>query len=114
MVEAIISASVAIIVGIVFLIIGISNIKGNISMVHSYHVNNITEENRLPFGRTIGVGMIIISISLIVFGGLLIPSELTKDKIYSTIGDIVLIVGGLLGIGISLYAIKKYNKKIFG
>ena len=111
---AIVGASISILVGIVCLVIGIFNIKGNISMLHSYHINNITEENKLPFGRCIGVGMIIISLTLIIYGVLFIPAELTKETIYMTVGNIVLVIGLVIGIVICLYAVKKYNKNIFG
>ena len=111
---AITGAIVSILVGITCLIIGILNRKGNISMLHSYHINNISEENVLPFGKRIGIGMIIVSISLIIYGGLFIPAELTKESIYLTIGNAILFVGLLIGLVICLFAIKKYNKKIIG
>ena len=88
--------------------------KGKISMLPSYHINNITEENRKPFGRTVGIGMIIISITLMTAGALFIPAELTKNEMYFTISNIVLIVGLTLRLVVCLYAIKKYNKNIFG
>ena len=37
---------VTIIVGIACIIIGILNMKGNISMMHSYHIDNIKEEDK--------------------------------------------------------------------
>ena len=111
---AISGAIVSILVGIACLVIGILNRKGNISMLHSYHINNITEENKAPFGKIVGTGMFIIAGSLIIYGGLFIPAELTKENIYMTIANVVLVVGLVLGLGICLYAIKKYNKKIVG
>ena len=111
---AIAGAGVSILVGIAFLVIGILNLKGNISMLHSYHINHITEENKAPFGKTIGIGMFVIAATLIVSGGLFIPAELTKETVYSTIAEAVLFVGLAVGSGICLYAIKKYNKKIIG
>ena len=114
MAEAITGAIVSIIVGIVCLIIGILNMKGNISILHSYHINNITEENKAPFGKMIGIGMLINAVTLVIYGSLFIPAELTKENVYLTIGNIVLIIGLVLGLGICLFAIKKYNKKIIG
>ena len=107
---AITGAATGIIVGLICLVIGILNI----SMLHSYHVNNIPEENKKPFGRLVGLGMIIISITLMVYGALFIPAELLENELYLNIGNGVLIGGLVLGLGISLYAIKKYNKKIIG
>ena len=114
MAGTILSTILSIIIGIVCIVIGILNMHGNISMMHSYHINNITEENKKPFGKMVGTGMIIIGISLIIYGGFFILLELFKDDIYLTIANITLIIGIIIGLGISLYAIKKYNKKIFG
>lgn len=111
---AITGAATGIIVGLICLVIGILNMKGNISMLHSYHVNNIPEENKKPFGRLVGIGMIIISITLMTYGALFIPAELLENELYLNVGNGVLIGGLVLGLGISLYAIKKYNKKIIG
>ena len=114
MTGAITGASISIIVGIACIIIGILNKKGNISMLHSYHINNISEADKLPFGKMVGTGMITVGVTLIIYGSLFIPAELTKDDIYMTISNIVIIVGMVIGLGISLFAIKKYNKKIIG
>ena len=112
--EAIVGAIIDILLGVGCLVIGIMNMKGNISMLHSYHTNNITEENKIAFGRLVGTGMIIVASSLIISGGLFIPAEMTKQKIYITVSNIKLFVGIGLGLLICLCAIKKYNKNIFG
>ena len=109
---AIAGAVVCIAVGIACFVIGIANMRGNISMLHSYHVGNIDEEKRLPFGKLIGKGMIVISCAIVAYGGLFIPAELTQDGIYTVIANIVMAVGMVVGLGICLYAIKKYNGRI--
>ena len=48
---------ITIVIGIVMILIGFSNRKGNISMLHSYHRKRVTEEDRLPFGKMVGNGM---------------------------------------------------------
>ena len=103
-----------IIIGIVCIIIGIINKKGNISMLHSYHINNIKEEDKKPFSKLIGTGMIIVGITLVIYGALMIPSIVLENDMYNNIGNIVAIIGMLIGLVICLYAIKKYNKKIIG
>lgn len=103
-----------IIIGIVCIIIGIINKKGNISMLHSYHINNIKEGNKKPFSKLIGTGMIIVGITLVIFGALMIASIVLENDMYNNIGNIVAIIGMLIGLVICLYAIKKYNKKIIG
>jgi hypothetical protein len=47
-------------VGIVCIVLGISNMKGNISSLHSYHRSRVSEEDRIPFGKKVGLGTIII------------------------------------------------------
>ena len=61
--EFIISA----IIGIVCVIIGILNIRGNVSMLHSYHTKRVKEEDKVPFGRLVGAGTITIGVGLVIF-----------------------------------------------
>ncbi len=107
--DSIISA----IIGVVCIIIGISNRKGNISLLHSYHRKRVSEEDRLPFGKMVGLGMIIIGIALIIMGVLSFIANSLQESIYSIIGTVILIVGLAVGSGISFYAMIKYNKGIF-
>ena len=92
--------------GLALICIGVLNMKGNISMLHSYHKKRIKAEDIRPFGRIIGIGSIIIGIAIMVAG------VLTLFK-YVTICNVVLIVGFVIGGGIILYALLKYNKGIF-
>ena len=57
--------------------------------------------------------MIILGIALILSAGLTYLSVLQKNGIYVTIAYIVIGVGFVVGIGISFYAMIKYNKGIF-
>ena len=101
------------IVGILFIVIGILNTKGNISMIHSYHIKNIKEEDIKPFGKLMGLGMIIVGSFLIISGIFLAVSEKTGNTLCMTLSNILMIVGFLIGLPIVFYAIKKYNKTIF-
>ena len=47
-----VSGIVTFIVGIVVIVIGMKNRNGNISMLHSYHIKNVKEEDKLPFLKT--------------------------------------------------------------
>ena len=108
-----VSFIVSLLVGIACIVFGILNTKGNISSLHSYHRNNVREEDKLPFGRLVGTGGIIIGSTLIAFGTLSLITELTSKLLYILIGTVLLMVGLFVGLGISFYAIKKYNKSIF-
>ena len=104
---------VSVIIGIVCIVIGISNRKGNISMLHSYHRKRVSDEDKIPFGKLVGLGMIIIGIALIITGALTYLSVSLQENIYATVGQAVLIAGLVIGLGINFYAMKKYNKGIF-
>ena len=107
------SAIVSALIGIVCIVIGIFNFKGNISTLHSYHRKRVSEEERLPFGRLVGLGTIIIGVALILMGGLSFAADFWQKDIYSIIGYIVLIIGFVVGMGLNFYAMFKYNKGIF-
>lgn len=101
------------ILGVVCILIGISNRKGNINSLHAYHRKRVSEEDRLPFGKLAGLGMILVGITLIMAGGLEFAAEFLQNGIYSTLRTVVLIVGLTAGLGTSIYAICKYNKGLF-
>ena len=102
-----------IIIGIVIIVIGIFNIKGNVSMMHSYHRKRVKPEDILPFGRLVGLGMIIIGVSLISMGVLSYLAVALQNELLLKIGYVTLIVGFIVGLGINFYAMFKYNKGIF-
>lgn len=87
-----------IILGIIIIGIGISNMKGNISSLHAYHRNRVKEEDVLPFGRMVGLGTIIIGIFLIIS---------------MFLSESILIIGLVLGLIPILYGMFKYNGGIF-
>jgi len=102
-----------ILIGIVTVVLGISNIKGNISSLHRYHRHRVSEENKKTFGKYVGSGTLIIGIAMIIFGGLAFLTETTKNNIYIITGSGILIISIIVGMSISFYAMIKYNKGIF-
>ena len=102
-----------VILGVFCIILGILNCTGNISTLHYYHRKRVSEEDRLPFGRMVGLGTIIIGVSLIVTGILFFVSDISQQNLYLTIGNVILIVGLVTGLGLTFYAMVKYNKGIF-
>ncbi len=101
------------IVGVVCIILGISNMRGNISSIHSYHRNRVLEEDRIPFGKKVGLGTIIIGAATIVFSALSAITLYTDNQIFTLVGTVILIAGLVVGIVISCAAMIKYNKGIF-
>ena len=101
-------------IGAIIIILGIINMTGNISSLHWYHRQRVSEEDRLPFGRLVGLGTLIVGLSVLVFSGFLIASLLLDFEMLAAIGSGVMITVMTVGIVITFYAIKKYNGKIFG
>ncbi len=100
-------------VGVVCVILGISNMCGNISSLHSYHRHRVSEEDRIPFGKKVGLGTIVCGGAIMVFSILSVISLYTEKQIFILLGTVILIAGFVFGFGLSLYAMIKYNKGIF-
>ena len=103
---------VAFLVGVVCVVLGISNMRGNISTLHSYHRHRVSEEDRIPFGKQVGWGTIIVGIGISIFSVLSTVTLYTENNIFILIGTVVLIVGIIVGLIMSFKAMIKYNKGI--
>ena len=101
--------AVTFIIGIIICILAISNMRGNISSLHSYHRNRVKPEDVKPFGKLVGLGTLIIGISIIAFSVLMFIALKTEVEAYTLIGTGVMIAGLVVGMIISFYAMKKYN-----
>ena len=104
---------VTFLVGVIGIVLGISNMRGNISTLHSYHRHRVSEEDRIPFGKQVGLGTMVIGIGVIIFSVLSTVTLYTENNIFILIGTAVLIVGIVAGLIISFKAMIKYNKGIF-
>ena len=104
---------VSALVGVVLIIIGISNTKGNISLLHSYHTHRVSKEDIPAFGKSVGLGTIIIGIGIIVFAVLGIITLYTQKEIFTSIATALLIVSIVVGLIITFKALIKYNKGTF-
>jgi uncharacterized membrane protein YedE/YeeE len=103
----------AIVMGLICIVLGILNMRGNISSLHSYHRKRVSEEDRLPFGKRIGLGTFICGVSIAIFGVLEAVSEKTENQGFALVGAVLLVAGLIIGLGMSLWAMIKYNKGIF-
>lgn len=93
------------IIGIAISVLGIVNIKGNISTIHSYNRRKVSEEDVPKYGKLVGTGTLIIGVSLII-------SYFTTFWSMTIMGFIV-ITGIVIGLSFILYAQIKYNHGIF-
>ena len=85
------------ILGIFISVIGIVNMTGNISTIHSYNRRKVKEEDVPKYGRAVGTGTLIIGASF------------WSEKAMS----FIVIPALVIGLGFILYAQFKYNKGIF-
>ena len=104
---------VAFIVGIVCIVLCVSNMRGHISSLHSYHRHRVSEEDRIPFGKKVGLGTIICGCAIMVFSILSAINLYIENQIFVIVGTVFLIAGLIAGLGLSFYAMIKYNKGIF-
>lgn len=101
------------VIGVFIIVMGIMNMKGNISTLHRYHRKRVSEADRVPFGRLVGLGTIVIGIAVIAMGGFTWLAEYMQVEQYNIIGSVILIIGLIAGMGLNFYAMIKYNKGIF-
>ena len=111
--EMYLAAVAPFVIGVICIILGICNRMGNISSLHSYHRKRVSEADRKPFGKLVGLGMIIIGISLLIMGVLMLVSLLYEVEWLTLLATGVMLLGMAVGLGLSFYAMIKYNKGIF-
>lgn len=86
--------------------LGIFNLRGNIGSIHWYNRRKVTKGNQLPYCRFMGLGTLVMGVSMILAG--FIQAILNPE-----IGAIVIAIGLIIGLVLILYAQFKYNKGIF-
>ena len=104
---------IAILLGVVCIVIGIFNVLGNVSMLHAYHRKRVSAEDLPAFARLIGIGTILCGVGILMMGILTTLANALDAPIYETVGSGVLIAMLVVGLGISFFAMKKYNKGVF-
>lgn len=99
--------------GALVCVLGIINMTGNVSSLHSYHRKRVREEDRKPFGRLVGLGTLLVGASLIAESVFSMIYASTQIAAYEIVGSVILIAGMITGIIITFIAMIKYNKGIF-
>lgn len=89
------------ILGIFLSVLGIVNIKGNISTIHSYNRRKVKEEDIPKYGKAVGTGTVIIGVSLILAYLVTFWNEAAIDYI--------VIPAMVIGLAFILYGQIKYN-----
>ena len=93
------------VIGIVATVIGVVNIRRNISTIHSYNRRNVREEDVPLYGKAVGTGTLLIGVALI----LAYLVAFWKGGLAPYIAIPVLV----LGFACILYGQIKYNHGIF-
>ena len=94
-------------VGILCIVLGlIIWLKRKVSLLHTYHYQNVKEEDIPAYCRLIGIGLIIIGVGIAVTGVL--------NLLYLSRWWIPLVVGFGAGLTVMYIAQKKYNGSIMG
>lgn len=94
------------VLGIVLVILGITNIRGNIASIHWYNRRKVTEEDRPKYGKWVGAGTCTI-------GGSLILSALLGFALRLEETDYLVLAGCVIGLILILYGQLRYNRGIF-
>lgn len=93
------------VLGIFLSVLGIVNMKGNISTIHSYNRRKVKEEDIPKYGRAVGTGTLIIGAAL----ALAYFITLWNAEVI----DFIILPALAVGLTFILYGQIKYNHGIF-
>ena len=93
-------------IGTLLTVLGIFNMKGNIASIHWYNRRKVTKENQKPYCMCMGLGTLIIGVSMIAAGIIQVFAGVE-------VGSIFIAVGVVIGLVLMLYAQFKYNRGLF-
>ena len=100
---------ITIVVGMVLCILSVCLYSGNIELLHSYHRENVKEEDKRALGFSTGLSLFVGGLGTIVSGLLAL---LFRENINSYIILAILFGSLLTSIVLLFIFIKKYNGKI--
>ncbi len=92
--------------GLFVSVIGIINMMGNISTVHSYNRRRVREEDVPKYGMSMGIGTLVIGVSVVIDFVLMTLN-------FAVIVPFITVPSVVVGLGFILYAQFKYNGGIF-
>ncbi len=97
---------ILLVLGMFIAITGIINMTGNIRTIHSYNRRKVAEEDVPKYGKAVGLGTLIIGLSLVAAFVLTVLE-------WETAIPFVIISAIVIGVSCILYAQFKYNKGLF-
>ena len=93
------------VLGICISVLGIVNIRGNISTIHSYNRRKVKEEDVPKYGKAVGTGTLIMGISLVLAYIAAFWNE--------SMMPYIVVPAVIIGLAFILYGQIKYNHGIF-
>lgn len=93
------------VIGLLIVVLGVVNMRGNVSTIHWYNRMRVKEEDLPQYGKVLGLGTIVIGVGMI-FAYLM---TLWNEHYVSHF----LIISSVIGFLIMLYGQLKYNNGIF-
>ena len=104
---------ISLLVGILCIALGVSNMRGNLSTIHSYHRHRVSQKDLRPFGKIVGIGTAIVGGAIALYSILSAAALYSESQALTLIATALLTAGLVVGLGLSFYAMIKYNKGIF-
>ncbi len=101
------------VVGAIICVLGILNLCGNLSLLHSYHYKRVSAADKKPFCTLVGIGTMLIGVGMLLFSLFAFLTKQTENLIFTTVGAGLLIAAAVIGIILNFYAMIKYNHGIF-
>ena len=92
--------------GVIFVLLGIFNMCGNIGTIHWYNRRKVTKENQKAYCMFVGLGTLIVGVAIIA-------GAVIQALGYIAASGLVMGVGVLIGLALILYTQFKYNKGLF-
>ena len=96
-----------IILGLALVPMGVMYMRGNFKTMRAHHWAKVSPENIKPFGMLVGLGTVILALGLIASGVLMLAG-------YATLVEAVLIAFAVIGLGLNIFVMCKYNGGLFG
>ncbi|MBR4237386.1 hypothetical protein IKQ02_03005 [bacterium] len=100
---------ITIVVGMVLCVLSVCLYNGNIELLHSYHRENVKEEDRKALGISTGLSLLVAGLGTLLSG---LSALLFRENINSYIVLSILFGSLFLSIVLLFIFIKKYNGKI--
>ena len=102
-----------VIIGVFLIVFGILNLLGDLRSIHWYHRQRVSPEDQKKYGRWFGSGSVTIGVGILLFGVLSLCSADGQAAVWTIIGSVFLTVSLVIGLGLMVYAMIRYNRGIF-